>query len=145
MYADEIPVIDIERLDASATLAALDRACREWGFMQVVGHGVAPAVTEALAREAHAFFRQPAARKRAISRTAENPWGFFDRELTKNTRDWKEIYDVGPPSGAFIAPQWPDGLPGLGRPCVPSMASASGSHSVCWRPCRPTSVCRPRT
>ena len=31
-----------------------------------------------------------------LERTRDNAWGFFDRELTKNTRDWKEIFDCGP-------------------------------------------------
>lgn len=111
MYAEEIPVIDIERLDARGTLEALDRACREWGFFQVVSHGIPRTITDALERQMHAFFHQPLVAKRAISRTAANPWGFFDRELTKNTRDWKEIYDYGPPSGDTIVPQWPRALP----------------------------------
>ena len=43
-----------------------------------------------------AFFALPDADKRAIERTATNSWGFYDRELTKNRRDWKQIFDVGP-------------------------------------------------
>jgi isopenicillin N synthase-like dioxygenase len=46
----------------------------------------------------------------SVERTRENPWGFFDRELTKNVRDWKEIFDVGPAWGTSI-PQWPTALP----------------------------------
>jgi isopenicillin N synthase-like dioxygenase len=43
-------------------------------------------------------------------RTAENPWGFYDRELTKRTRDWKQVYDYGPPYGRAIV-QLPRELP----------------------------------
>jgi isopenicillin N synthase-like dioxygenase len=111
MYSSEIPVIDIERLHSPQTLAALDTACREWGFFQVTGHGIPCSVTADLQLQMRAFFHQPAAAKRAIERTAENPWGFFDRELTKNTRDWKEIYDYGPPDGGVLVPQWPHDLP----------------------------------
>ena len=32
--------------------------------------------------------------------------GYYDRELTKNALDWKELYDVGPSFGHCI-PQWP--------------------------------------
>ena len=46
-------------------------------------------------------------------RTAENPWGFYDHELTKRTRDWKQIYDYGPPDGGAIVPQLPRELPGV--------------------------------
>jgi hypothetical protein len=47
-------------------------------------------------RAMRAFFALPLAARRAIERTAANSWGFYDRELTKNTRDWKQIFDVGP-------------------------------------------------
>jgi isopenicillin N synthase-like dioxygenase len=108
---DNVPVIDITQLRAPGTLSALDRACRDWGFFQVVGHGIDQAVLDALMAEAQRFFALPEQAKRGIERTAENPWGFFDRELTKNTRDWKEIYDYGPAEGELLRPQWPAALP----------------------------------
>jgi isopenicillin N synthase-like dioxygenase len=117
MAIDNIPVISIARLESRETLRALDSACREWGFFQVSEHGIDEDVIAALHREMRAFFAQPAIAKRAISRTAENPWGFFDRELTKNTRDWKQIYDYGPPDGGAMVPQWPTALPRF-RPAV---------------------------
>jgi len=55
---------------------------------------------------ARRFFAQSSAEKRRISRTAENPLGFFDAELTKNTPDWKEIVDIGPERDGQT-PQWP--------------------------------------
>ncbi|MEZ5569805.1 MAG: 2OG-Fe(II) oxygenase family protein, partial [Halioglobus sp.] len=42
-----------------------------------------------------AFFAQPLNDKQAVSRGREQPWGYYDRELTKNLRDRKEIYDIG--------------------------------------------------
>ncbi|MBN1240974.1 MAG: hypothetical protein JXB36_20915 [Gammaproteobacteria bacterium] len=123
MATQNIPVISIARLDGGETLAALDQACREWGFLQVVDHGIDDAVIDALYREMRAFFVQPMPAKRAISRTADNPWGFYDRELTKNTRDWKQIYDYGPPDGAALRPQWPAGMPAF-RPAVEAFYGA---------------------
>src|SRR5688500_15270210 len=58
-----------------------------------------------------AFFALPLSSKHAIMRTAENPWGFYDRELTKHTRDWKQVYDYGPPDGGAIVSQLPSQLP----------------------------------
>lgn len=117
MAVQSIPVIDIEHLHDAATLAALDGACREWGFFQVVNHGIGGDTMTRLMNQAHAFFAEPLEVKRAISRTAANPWGFYDRELTKNTRDWKQIYDYGPPDGELMRPQWPSTLPAF-RPAV---------------------------
>ena len=110
MSVSGVPVIDVSRLDDTATLAALDAACRDWGFFQVVGHGVERPVTGALLAQMRRFFAQAGSEKHRLSRTAENPWGFYDQELTKNTRDWKEIFDYGPAEGAAV-PQWPRELP----------------------------------
>jgi isopenicillin N synthase-like dioxygenase len=108
-----VPVIDIAELESADSLQAIDAACKDWGFFQVTGHGIADDVSAALFAEMRAFFRQPPGAKREILRTAENPWGYFDQELTKNTRDWKEVYDFGPADGKTIEPQWPQALPGF--------------------------------
>lgn len=34
--------------------------------------------------------------KRELRRSAYNPGGYVDRELTKNIRDKNEIFDIGP-------------------------------------------------
>ncbi len=106
-----VPVIDATELASGETLGAIDAACRDWGFFQIVGHGIDEQVCTGLLREMRAFFAQPTPVKREIVRSAANPWGFYDEELTQHTRDWKEIYDYGPPSGATILPQWPAALP----------------------------------
>jgi isopenicillin N synthase-like dioxygenase len=111
MSAATLPIIDIGNLRSAATQRAIDAACREWGFFQVVGHGIAERTLAALRREMRAFFALPHSAKRAVVRTAENPWGFYDRELTKRTRDWKQVYDYGPADGGAIAPQLPAELP----------------------------------
>ena len=51
------------------------------------------ALIAATLRQMQEFFSLPRNEKLAIERTADNAWGFFDRELTKNVRDWKEIFD----------------------------------------------------
>ena len=111
--ADSVPVIDIARLERPDALTAIDTACREWGFFQVTGHGIGERAIADLFAAAHAFFAQPGAVKRRILRTADNPWGYFDQELTKNTLDWKQVFDYGPADGDKLIPQWPEGLPGF--------------------------------
>jgi isopenicillin N synthase-like dioxygenase len=108
---DAVPVIDIAELESSKSLAAIDAACRDWGFFQVTGHGINPEVIGDLSDAMRDFFRLPVEKKREVLRTADNPWGYFDQELTKNTRDWKEVYDFGPPDGKLLEPQWPRHLP----------------------------------
>jgi isopenicillin N synthase-like dioxygenase len=113
MSADGIPVIDLGGADARGTQRAMDAACREWGFFQVINHGVDAALLDALREQMRAFFAQPIAAKRAVVRSERNPWGYYDRELTKNTRDWKEIFDYAARSCATSVPRWPTGLPGF--------------------------------
>ncbi len=125
---DRVPTIDVRSLgDDPRTLAVIDRACREWGFFQVVGHGISPELLDAVHARMREFFALPLDEKRAIERTATNAWGFFDRELTKNVRDWKEIFDVGPaapggPVGGSL-PQWPSSLAAF-RPTIQAYYAA---------------------
>ena len=116
MPQTEIPIIDLRNLpDGHEVMRLLDHACKEWGFFQIVGHGIDQALRQDTLREMARFFSLPSAEKRSIIRTSDNAWGFFDRELTKNVLDWKEIFDVGPSETrgplAGAVPQWPESLP----------------------------------
>jgi isopenicillin N synthase-like dioxygenase len=106
--SDFVPVIDIDQLGSPGARAAVHQACRDWGFFQVTGHGIEPSVIDEIFAVSHTFFEQSAADKRRLLRDADNPWGYFDRELTKNRQDCKEIYDFGPDSGDGRGPRWPD-------------------------------------
>jgi isopenicillin N synthase-like dioxygenase len=129
MSVEDIPVIDIANPQAPATVRAIGTACRDWGFFQAVGHGVEPGLIASVQRQMRAFFAQPLAAKQAIERSAQNPWGFYDRELTRHTPDWKQIYDVGPASGDAIVPQWPASLPSF-KPAIQAYYDACSAVSM---------------
>jgi isopenicillin N synthase-like dioxygenase len=107
-----IPAISLAAFDDADALASFDAACRDWGLFHLTDHGIEPGLLAATLFEMRRFFALPEAAKRAIERTEDNPWGYYDRELTKNVRDWKEILDIGPADGPRV-PQWPEGLPGF--------------------------------
>lgn len=93
---DKVPVIDLEGFspaDRTALVDAVASACREWGFFQIVNHGVSAELIADLWRETRRFFARPAAEKEAVLRTRDNPWGYYNNELTKNQRDRKEVFD----------------------------------------------------
>lgn len=97
---DQVPVIDIGSVaskrrspEAQAAVRAIADACREWGFFQVVNHHASADLLERTWAATRAFFALPRAEKLAIARTRENPRGYYDRELTKNRRDLKEVFD----------------------------------------------------
>jgi len=86
----------------------LDEICREWGIFVLRNHPIARADCEAMLGQMAGFFARPLEEKRRCERSDANPWGYYDRELTKNIRDWKEIFDFGPVAGGSI-PRWPEG------------------------------------
>jgi isopenicillin N synthase-like dioxygenase len=108
---ENIPTIDLNSLNTPAGLRRLDKACSDWGFFYLVGHSIDDQRNAAVLQAAREFFEQPQDTKNQIRRSATNSWGFYDAELTKNRRDWKEILDIGPAvatgplAGSF--PQWP--------------------------------------
>ena len=64
---------------------------------QVVNHDVSPELMSAFRNQMQEFFDLPIATKKALRRSANNARGFFDDELTKRRRDWKEALDFGVP------------------------------------------------
>lgn len=86
---------------------ALAAACVDWGFFQVTGHGISADLLQSALDVSRAFFNQAPGDKQALSRTKEQPWGYYDRELTKNLRDRKEIFDFGHTDGV----PWPSTPP----------------------------------
>ena len=90
-----IPLIDLSDRPNSV-VEQIGDACRLWGFFQVMGHGVAPDLTARVLDVARSYFAQPIEVKRRQLRSRENPWGFYDRELTKEQRDRKQVFDIGP-------------------------------------------------
>ncbi len=110
-----VPAIDVSSLPEKHTITAIADACETWGFFQAVGHGIQTDQIEDFLAATRQFFQLPAATKQAVRRDHDNPMGFFDKELTKNTLDWKQIFDFGVDLGDPLASQpsqWP-ALPGF--------------------------------
>ena len=109
----DIPVIDYSRLGTSSCADDLADACSRFGFFELVNHGLTVEDTTALFREMHRFFAMPAEEKVDLKRTSANPLGYYDQELTKNRRDWKEIFDLAidqPGDQRSGTSQWPMAL-----------------------------------
>ena len=118
---EQVPIIDVSAVvrdstsdEARGAVDQIAAACREWGFFQVINHNVSPGLISSTWRETEAFFAQPVETKESIMRTRENPWGYYNNELTKNQRDKKEVFDytndgVDPIYAAEN--RWPDNNP----------------------------------
>lgn len=104
-----LPIIDIGSLrrdsrDLARIGAALDRACCEFGFFYITGHGIDPALSTRMMKLAREFFASPLETKMAIAMAhGGRAWrGYFpvEGELTSGRPDRKEgIYfgtELGP-------------------------------------------------
>ncbi|KAA8545896.1 hypothetical protein F0562_020653 [Nyssa sinensis] len=99
---EAIPLINLSLLnspddsnpDAIASLVTeIGEACKNWGFFQVINHGVPLDCREKLESASRKFFTQSLEEKRKVSRDEMNSMGYYDTEHTKNVRDWKEVFD----------------------------------------------------
>ena len=113
--ASSVPVIDMAAYSKASAAAAepppsalvneVALACEQWGFFQVVNHGLDAELRSRAEDQQRAFFALPRDAKEALRRTAGNSRGWYDDELTKQRRDWKEGLDFG------STPHWPRWLP----------------------------------
>jgi isopenicillin N synthase-like dioxygenase len=103
--AEGIPLIDLSiisspnsNLDNDQALGGLveeiGNACKDWGFFQVINHGVPLAKRHNIEKASREFFGQPLEEKRKVGRNEEKVLGYYDTEHTKNVRDWKEVFDL---------------------------------------------------
>ena len=133
---DHVPVIDIRSLwnngneqEYNDTILQIARACREWGFFQVVNHGIAEILITNTWSQVHEFFAQPEEARLALLRTRENPWGYYNNELTKNQRDRKEVFDYTSEGVDAIYQsenRWPENDTGFRTTMQSYMASCTG-------------------
>jgi len=105
---DAVPVIDCSSLFSSnddhgydaphcteELVSQVREACANWGFFQIVNHGIEPEIIRGFQDQTRAFFALPQHVKYGLRRSVDNSRGFFDDEFTKRKRDWKEGLDFG--------------------------------------------------
>ena len=117
MTSLNIPTIDISGLaNDPRVIKRVGDACADWGFFQVINHGINADLRHRFLDACQTFFHAPDSLKREVLRSADNPMGYFDEELTKNKRDWKQIFDYGAdwrdPTAGYHS-RWPAAMPGF--------------------------------
>ena len=95
-----IPVIDLSPLHSSNKVSNFEgpvkeigNACKDWGFFQVINHGVSLEKCQKIEKTSRRFFAQSLEEKRKVKRTEKQVLGYYDSEHTKNVRDLKEVFD----------------------------------------------------
>lgn len=127
-----VPTIDL-RAPLAAVGRRIDAACREIGFLQVVGHGLDADVEAAAWSAAHDFFALTDADKRACSIPPGDAYGYGPYGVERlaaslgavTPPDLKETFSIGPftpapyglddPAATFVySPnRWPAAMPGM--------------------------------
>ncbi|XP_068655628.1 protein LATERAL BRANCHING OXIDOREDUCTASE 1-like [Aristolochia californica] len=85
--------VDLAPEVLSGLVEEIESASRDWGFFQVINHGVPVELRQKLEEACKEFFALPLEEKRKVRRDESNPLGYYDTEHTKNVRDWKEVFD----------------------------------------------------
>jgi isopenicillin N synthase-like dioxygenase len=103
-----VPTIDLQAAEQDVSvLKPLDAACRDHGFFLLRNHGMDDTINDMWDAAAD-FFAQDPSIKRQVQRTEDIPLGYYDRELTKQKRDCKEVFDfMQPREDGSDVNQWP--------------------------------------
>lgn len=94
-YSMTLPSFSFTELEQESALSSLAQACQSWGFFRLTDHRIPSTIENHMLQRAGSFFSLPREQKVSYQRSEDNPWGYFDQELTKNRADWKEIFDLG--------------------------------------------------
>ncbi|TVU48702.1 hypothetical protein EJB05_08347 [Eragrostis curvula] len=93
----EIPVIDLQRLldsgDEEEESARLHQACQEWGFFQLINHGVPHEVMEGMKAMVEGFFELPAETKKQFAQEPGQLDGYGQLFVVSEDQklDWADI------------------------------------------------------
>ncbi|OMP01571.1 Isopenicillin N synthase [Corchorus olitorius] len=139
--AEGIPLIDLSVLNSAdaepdpntlqSLVSEIGNACKEWGFFQIINHGVSVEQRQKLEKASREFFAQPLEEKVKVRRDDVKVYGYYDGEHTKNVRDWKEVFDFTVQNPTIVPAsknpddkeviewhnQWPDYPPELKEAC----------------------------
>ncbi|XP_057422254.1 protein SRG1-like [Lotus japonicus] len=94
----EIPVVDMQSLlsaeSGSSELTKLHLACKEWGFFQLVNHGVSSSLVEKVKLEIQDFFNLPMLEKKKFWQTPQLMEGFGQAFVISEDQklDWADMF-----------------------------------------------------
>ncbi|XP_015967528.1 protein SRG1 [Arachis duranensis] len=95
----QVPVIDLSKLlshDSSHELEKLDHACKEWGFFQLINHGVNPALVENFKKEVQQFFNLPIEKKKEFWQKPGEMEGFGQMFVVSDEHklEWADLFHI---------------------------------------------------
>nr|ABK26232.1 unknown [Picea sitchensis] len=113
-HQQQIPLIDLSELEGagrSATVEAIGRACRDWGFFLVKNHGVSESTMENEMRVGREFFHLPTEEKmRYFSTDHKSRMRYATSFNVKEdkTLNWRDFLRYSFKPLEEMVPLWPD-------------------------------------
>ncbi|KAL0310586.1 UNVERIFIED_CONTAM: protein SRG1 [Sesamum angustifolium] len=98
--SSQIPVIDMQKLSdeylMGSELQALHNACQEWGFFQLINHGVDAAVMEKMKLQVQEFFNLPTEEKRKFGQEEGDIQGYGQAFVVSEEQklDWADMFYI---------------------------------------------------
>ncbi|KAI3740324.1 hypothetical protein L2E82_30752 [Cichorium intybus] len=99
-----VPVIDLHTLFATASgsstysseLNKLHTAAKEWGFFQVINHGISESLLEDFKREVFSFFKLPIEEKQKLWQEEDSQEGFGQLFVVSDEQklDWCDLFYI---------------------------------------------------
>ncbi|KAG4172009.1 hypothetical protein ERO13_A12G246300v2 [Gossypium hirsutum] len=111
---EDVPVIDLGCEDRTHIIQQICRACMQYGFFQVINHGVSKETVEKMLQVAHDFFELPLEEKLKLysddpSKTMRLSTSFnVNKEKVHNWRDYLRLHCY--PLHKYV-PEWPSNPP----------------------------------
>ncbi|KAK7307013.1 hypothetical protein VNO77_39699 [Canavalia gladiata] len=94
----QVPVIDLNKLwsQDATELERLDYACKEWGFFQLINHGVNPSLVECMKKDAQEFFNLPTEEKKAFWQKPGEMEGFGQMFVVSEEHklEWADLFYI---------------------------------------------------
>ncbi|WJX57960.1 hypothetical protein P8452_43464 [Trifolium repens] len=95
----EVPVIDLNKLlseEDGTELEKLYHACKEWGFFQLINHGVNPSLLENIKKLVQEFFNLPAEEKKVFWQKPRDMEGFGQMFVVSEEQklEWADMFYI---------------------------------------------------
>ncbi|KAJ3676359.1 hypothetical protein LUZ60_003771 [Juncus effusus] len=111
-----IPIIDLSEKNAVEIASAVSAACKDWGFFQVVNHGIRPELMKQAQEIWRQFFHLPMEEKEKFANSPDTYEGYGSRlGVAKGAiLDWGDYYFLHfLPSNLMNRDKWPSLPPSL--------------------------------
>ncbi|KAK8602104.1 hypothetical protein V6N13_058243 [Hibiscus sabdariffa] len=90
----QVPVLDMQKLLSEQELEKLNHACKEWGFFQLINHGVSSSLVEKMKMEVQELFNLPMEEKQKLWQKPDELEGFGQAFVVSEEQklNWGDLF-----------------------------------------------------